>query len=48
MFGYTSVTAIPRDSIRNRSHACMDSAWVSLRPLPHSIVVALCSHTQEL
>jgi hypothetical protein len=29
MFGFTSVVAIPRDCIRNRTHACMDAAWVS-------------------
>jgi hypothetical protein len=28
MFGFTSVIAINRDSIRNRSHVCMDAAWV--------------------
>ena len=47
-FGYASITAVPRDSIRNRSHACMDAAWVSPPPptlnncnimLPHSIIV---------
>ena len=39
MFGFTSVIAIARDSIRNRSHVCMEAAWVRRRlPLQSTIV----------
>jgi hypothetical protein len=28
VFGFDSVVAVPRESIRNRSHGCMDANWV--------------------